>query len=376
MKVRSVSVKHVPAGWRTWTFVKIETDNLVGYSEVTDSHGSPAALEAAILEMAPLILGKEALDSEAIYWLLYSRTRQSVGSTITKAISGITNALLDIKGKHFGVPVHQLFGGKLRDSIPLYWSHCGTTRVRAAEHCGIAPISDLDDLSQFAQGIGTFGAIKTNIAVFGDEPYIYMPGFHKGLSLDPALNYEKVIRDVHDWVGTFHRNYVGEIILDMNYNFKTEGYITIGRSLEKYNLLWLELDSYDAKAVRYIRDKVNIPICSGENLYGLHQYKPFFDNYSMDICSIDILWNGFERSLDIAKVANLHEMNVTPHNYYSHLASFMAANWCACVPNLRYMEYDVDDVPHRNSIVTRTPYIAQGNMLVPDEPGWGVDLKW
>ena len=64
-----------------------------------------------------------------------------------KAIAAVENALLDIKAKSFGVPVSDLFGGKLRDRLPVYWSHCGTTRVRAAclvEKPAVRAYEDLD----------------------------------------------------------------------------------------------------------------------------------------------------------------------------------------------------------------------------------------
>jgi len=378
MVIKDIQVYHVPAGWRTWTFVRMETmGGIVGWSEVTDSHGSHHGIEGVIRDLAPLVIGENALNSEKIYWLLYSRTRQSHGSVVTKAIGGIENALLDIKGKFFNVPVYQLFGGALRDRIPLYWWHCGTTRVRAAEVCGVKPIKSFSDLLNFVYTVddSDWLVVKTNIgAILDGDPHVYMPGFAKAVDGWPELNVDSLVfGDIENWIDAFRR-FNGETILDLNYNFKTEGYVKVGKMLEEYNLLWLELDTYDPKACRYIRDKVNIPICTGENLYGLCQYRPFFENYSMDICSIDILWNGFVRSREIATVANLYEMNVTPHNYYSHLATFIAANWCACTPNLRMMEYDVDDVPWRDTLVTRLPAIANGEMHIPTGAGWGVDI--
>ncbi|GAF93264.1 unnamed protein product, partial [marine sediment metagenome] len=115
MEITDVKVLHCDAGWRTWSFVKIETatigiSDVSGWSEVTDSHGSPSGIEGVVKDLAPLLIGEDPRDVERLYWKLYSRTRQSVGSIITKAIGGIENALLDIKGKYYQVPVYEFFG--------------------------------------------------------------------------------------------------------------------------------------------------------------------------------------------------------------------------------------------------------------------------
>ena len=103
---------------------------------MTDSHGSPTGLAGVVSDLAPLVVGRDPRAFEAIHWDLYRRTRQSPGSIVQKAIGGIENALLDLKGKALGVSVAELFGGPTRETIPLYWSHCGTTRARAWEVTG------------------------------------------------------------------------------------------------------------------------------------------------------------------------------------------------------------------------------------------------
>ena len=88
-------------------------------------------LAGVVRDLAPLVVGRDPRAVEAIHWDLYRRTRQSPGSIVQKAIGGIENALLDLKGKALGVSVCELFGGPTRETVPLYWSHCGTTRARA-----------------------------------------------------------------------------------------------------------------------------------------------------------------------------------------------------------------------------------------------------
>ena len=137
MKVASLETHFCDAGWRPWIFLELTTDDgLVGWAEITDSHGSPRGLAGIVEDLAPVVVGKDPRATERIYWELYRHTRQSPGSVIAKAIAGIENALLDVKAKALGVPVYELFGGPTRDTIPMYWSHCGTTRARAWEVTG------------------------------------------------------------------------------------------------------------------------------------------------------------------------------------------------------------------------------------------------
>ena len=65
----------------------------------------------------------------------------------------------------------------------------------------------------------------------------------------------------------------------------------------------------------------------------------------MDVAMIDVPWNGFTASKKIADLAAIYEVNIAPHNYYSHLATLMSAHLCAVAQNVRIMEIDIDDVP-------------------------------
>jgi galactonate dehydratase len=380
MKICNIKVFHVDAGWRPWSFIKVETDKgLVGWSECTDSHGSPNGIEGVVKDLTPLLLNKDPRNISQLLSIMYSRTRQSPGSVIQKAIGGIENALWDIKAKDLNVPVYQLFGGPIRESISLYWSHCATTRIRAYDIVNKPRIKTFDDLCDFAEEIkqSGFKTIKTNIGMLDSEPYIYMPGFFKSDG-GPELNANNaLLKKIDKWIEKF-RLALGddiEIALDLNFNFKTDGYLKIGKLLEKYNLSWLEIDTYDPHSLRHIKDKINIPITSGENLYKLNQYNPFLINRAMDTASIDIIWNGISESKKIADLADLYEMNICPHNYNGHLSTFISLQFCSIVPNLRIAEVDLDDVPWRDELFTSVPLIENGDFKLTKLPGWGCDLN-
>jgi len=138
--------------------------------------------------------------------------------------------------------------------------------------------------------------------------------------------------------------------------------------------MWLEVDLYDERALREVKDAASMPICSGENLYGLRGYRPAFEARAMDVVMIDVPWNGFAQSKKIADLAETYELNIAPHNYYSHLSTLHSAHLCASVPNVRIMEIDVDDVPWKDELVDHPPVVVDGRLAIPSRPGWGADL--
>ncbi len=380
MKINAINVFHVNAGWRPWTFVKISSnEGIIGWSECSDSHGSPKGIEGVIHDLSDLLIGENPLDINKILLLLHSRTKQSPGSIIQKAIAGIENALWDIKAKSLNLPVHDLLGGPVRKEIELYWSHCGTSRVRAAKLIDKPQISNLRDLEPFSQEIlnSGFKSIKTNMAILKDKPIIYMPGFAKSEGW-PDLNCsDQLLEDVALWISNL-RSLLGKevrIALDLNFNFKNDGFIRVSNAVEKYNLEWVEIDSYNPTALKEIKDSINIPITSCENLYGLRQYDPFLKSRSMNIASIDVIWNGLKESIKIANAAAINNIDVACHNFNGHLSTFISMHFCSLIENFKIGEFDVDDVPWRDEFFTDIPIIRNGKFYFNSKPGWGCDLN-
>ena len=131
MKIKDLKIYHIQAGWRPWSFLKITTSNgLIGWSECTDSHDTRTGIEGVTKDLKKIIIDEDPRNISKILWLLKARTRLSSGSIVQKVIGAIDNALWDIVGKFTENSVTNLLGGKIRDKVEVYWSHCGTTRVR------------------------------------------------------------------------------------------------------------------------------------------------------------------------------------------------------------------------------------------------------
>ncbi len=92
-----------------------------------------------------------------------------------------------------------------------------------------------------------------------------------------------------------------------------------------------------------------------------------------DVAIVDVPWNGAWQSMKIAALAEAHDVNVAPHNFYGHLCTMMNAHFAAAVPNLRIMEIDVDRLPWDKELFTHEPEFENGHLIIPDRPGWGTD---
>jgi galactonate dehydratase len=376
MKVTGLETLSCDAGWRNYHFVKLTTDEgAVGWSEFDEGFGSPG-VAAAIQRLSSRVVGQDANQHERIYAELYCATRPAAGGVVAQAMGAVENALLDVKAKLLGVPVYQMLGGKVRDRIRVYWSHCATWRINHPTFYQPA-ITSLDGVKAIGREVREkgFTALKTNIFTYENgKPQGYRPGF--GVPFSPELNIDrKVLRDLR-----MHLEAVREgagpdvdILLDLNFNAKTEGYLKILRAIADLDMFWIEIDSYNPQALGYIRRQSPHPISSCETLLGLREFLPYFRAQAMDVAIVDAPWNGVWQSMKIANTAEACEVNVAPHNFYGHLCTMMNAHFAAAVPNLRIMEIDIDRLPWDHELFTHLPDIENGHLLMPDRPGWGTE---
>jgi len=377
LKITDVEPIIVDAGWQLWIFVKVTTDEeIVGWGECSQPR-APFAVAAAVKDFKPVIMDKDPRSFEMRFWDMERLAIQGWSGVRSMALAGIELALLDIKAKALGISVIELFGGPTRNSIRVYWSHCGTTRARNPQ-LGNPPIKTMDDVANLGKEVVYRGytALKTNIIFPGDPATVYQQGFGGGLGTTDQIASKAMLNHIDTLIGTF-RDAVGpdvDICLDLNFNFKPESCKRIARVLEQYDLLWLEMDMYDPKAILDVKQSTTTKICTGENLIYMREFLPYFRYRSADMFMIDVPWNGFSQSKKVGDLAQVFEFNVSPHNYYSHLSTFISASLCGVLPNVRIMETDVDALPLKDELVTNVPEIVNGYMKMPSEPGWGTTV--
>ena len=384
MRISKIETLQADGGWRRFSFLKVSTDEgLVGWSEYAESYWS-RGLGALIEALAPSAIGEDPRRVGPLTARLHATTRLTAGGLTHQAIAAIENACLDIKAKALGVPVYALVGGPYRERLPLYWSHFGTFRARYPEYFaqvgGTTQVRSLDDLQRLAREAVARGyrALKANPLVFdGPAPRMLDPGFGPRPT-EFAQNFDaRAWAQVDDQMAAL-REAVGPecgLMLDLNFGLKPEGQLRAARLLERHRLHWLELDTTDPAALAQVRAGAGTPVASLESLHGRRAYRPFFDKGAVDVAIVDVPWNGFLESVKIASMAEAYELNVAPHNFCGHLYTMINAHFAAALPNLRIMEIEVDDVPWRDELFTTAPQVQDGELVLSEAPGWGIEVN-
>ena len=326
-------------------------DGTVGWGECL----GPARPNAAIVDAyKPWLIGQNPLETEKIWATCYNALRDQGqrGLTVT-ALSGIDIALWDIKGKHFGVPVSTLLGGRFRDSVRAYatgsFKRDGVDRVQdnAEEMAGHA-----------AAG---FHAAKVKI------------GF--GIAEDL-----EVIRAVREAIGPDMR-----LMIDANHGYDPIEAIRLGKAAADYDIDWFEepVTPEHLAAYRDVRAGQPIPVAGGETWHTRWGFREPLETRCVDIAQPDLCGvGGFTEAKRVGDLASVHNVRVVPHVWGTavHLAAalqFMASmvpNPVRVNPIEPIMEFDRTHNPFRQAIV-KTPIEHQGGVVaVPDAPGLGIDI--
>jgi L-alanine-DL-glutamate epimerase-like enolase superfamily enzyme len=211
---------------------------------------------------------------------------------------------------------------------------------------------------------------------FGDAaPVLLNPGFAPGLAHGRRLD-ERTLAGIVAQCQALREGLGPErgLMLDVNFSLHPGALRRLGRALGDVGLTWLEADLASPEALAAVRHAVPVPIASLESLHGRRAYRPYLEAGAVDVAVVDVLWNGLGESLRIAALAESHEVNVAPHNFYGPLADLMAAHFCAVAPNLEIMEIEGDDVPWKYALLTQAPLQADGRFVIPEGPGWGADI--
>ena len=383
MRITSLMTFRADGLWRPFSFLRIDTDaGITGWSEFVEAPWAPALAEV-ILSIGAQAVGRDPRAWAQLTAELRAATLFSAGGLSHQAVAAIQNACLDITGKHHGVPVHALFGGARRDSVALYWSHCGSFRARdpalfeaVLKRPPLRQSQDLVALGKEAIDRG-FRTVKTNPMVFGAQgPTLLNPGFApQGLAQERTLD-EATLEAIAMQCARLGEG-LGEgrdLMLDVNFSLTPAALRRLAQRLPRKGIRWLEADVHSAAELAAVRASSPVPIASLESLHGRRAYLPWLEARAVDVAIVDVPWNGLGEAVGIAALAESFDVNVAPHNFYGPLADLMSAHFCAAVPNLEIMEIEADDVPWKQSLLTRAPRIEAGRMVIPDGPGWGADV--
>ena len=348
-----------PFGWsfsstsmRASCLVEVTSDSgITGWGECY----GPARINAVIVEaLKGRLIGHDPTATDVIWMDLYNHFRDyGQKGVVLSAISGIDIALIDLKGRHFGVPASTLLGGAVRTSVDAYAT--GTYRRGSGD-----PLDYIvDEVKGYVRE--GFGAVKLKI------------GF--GVAEDTTL-----IRAVRKAVGP----HIG-LMLDANHGFDALEAIALGRAVADQDIGWFEepvvpddLDSYVE-----VRRGQPIPVAGGECEMTRWGFREVFMRRAMDIVQPDTCAaGGLSECKKIADMAAAFGVRYVPHVWGTGIGLAASLQLLAALPDVPprhtprppILEFDRSEHPFRQAVLKTPIEHENGRVAIPMAPGLGVEI--
>lgn len=310
MKITNLTLYKLPP---RWLFLKMETDEgITGWGEPV-VEGRADTVRTAVEEFTPWLIGRDPMRIEDIWQVMYRTGFYRGGPEVMSAISGIDQALWDIKGKYYNAPVYELLGGACRDRLKVYrW--IGGDRP-----------SDIRQAALEARAQG-YHAIKMN----GTEEMHYIDSFSK---IEAVCNRVAAIRDA-----------VGmelDIAVDFHGRVHKSMAKVLAKELDAFHLMFLEepVLSQNNEALREIARYTSTPIATGERMFSRWEFKNLLQDGYVDIIQPDLSHaGGISECKKIAAMAEAYDVSVAPHCPLGPIALGACIQLDTCTPNVFIQE--------------------------------------
>src|SRR6266480_5461464 len=352
MKIQDMELFKVPP---RWLFLKIRTDDgLVGWGEPI-IEGRADTVRTAVEEMGDYLIGKDASPIEDVWQVLYRGGFYRGGPIRTSAISGIEQALWDIKGKRLGVPVYELLGGPVRQKMRVYAWIGGDSSSDAAEEAKV----------RVREGYTAMKMNATSSMNWIDSPAKVQESVERLAAVRDAVGYGVDI--AVDFHGRVHRAMAK----------------VLAKDLEPFKLLFIEepVLPENNEALLEIAKHTTIPIATGERMYTRWGFKSLLASGAVDIIQPDISHaGGIWETRKIAAMAEAYDVAVAPHCPLGPIALAASLQLDACTPNVFIQEQSLGI--HYNLTSDLLDYLEDrtvfeyhnGYVAIPANPGLGISV--
>ena len=351
--MKITAVETVPVS--RYLFVKVHTDaGITGLGE-SGTWGYLEASERVVQKFATYLVGQDPLRIEHHWQYLY-RSSHFRGAAIMGALSAIDIALWDIAGKHFGVPVYQLLGGKVRDKCRVYYHVFGRTREQLVKGCVDAK----------NRGFTAVGHLTPFLDESHDTPFFKTHADKMSDAIDAVRLYREAVGNDVDLCIEIHRR------------LTPHEAIVLGRAIEPYHPFFFEdpvtPDNFDEMA--QVAQHIDIPIATGERIHTIWEFEMLLARNAVQYVRPDVcMVGGITHAKKIAALAEAHHVGVVPHNPLSPVSTAACVQLAACIPNFALQEYPIGEhEPPKTEIVKNPLKCENGFLIVPDAPGIGVEL--
>jgi L-rhamnonate dehydratase len=348
--VKITRVEPVPVD--RYLFVKVHTDaGITGVGEVDSSSlVAKAIIEAPLSHkicrgLAECVLGQDPIEIDRLIHRMYEGSiffgRQGA---VIQAMSGIEIALWDIAGKAAKRPVYQLLGGGFRKKFRAYASILFGDTPAETERIG----RDLVDKG--------YRAVK-----FGWGPM--------GQSEESDIAH---VRSARQALGK-----EVELMVDAGLAWDTATAIRRSRQFESFNLTWLEEPLHPDNIQGYARLSAQSPIriAAGEEICDIKEFQQMMDVGGIDVVQVDVTRvGGLARSKRIGWDSSERHRLCVNHSYKTGINIAASLHFVAALPNSHYFEYCVEQGALRQTLTRQRFPVVDGDIVVPEEPGLGVEL--
>ncbi len=351
----------------------VTDEGIAGIGEAAVAYGTGTTAAAGMVKdlVEHFLIGRDPFRIEAIWSEMYDHSfwAKGGGPIVFAGISAVEQALWDIKGKALGVPVYEMLGGQLRDSVRVYangwWSRCTTPDefARATEK----PLK------------AGYTALKfyplANPSPDGPQGPIRHVS-HRTVDRDAENLAVARVAAVRQAIGTDI-----DLLLDMSGELTTDAIIRLGKRLEEFNIFLLEepIDPFDIEGLSRVSAHLSIPIALGERIYTRYGFRRVLERCpGVAVLQPDIGNTG--GILEVKKIAAMGEaynMRIQPHTYGSPVSTAAALQIDACIPNFIIQELHPFSVREIIEIVDDAPElnVKDGQIPIPTRPGLGVELN-
>jgi galactonate dehydratase len=339
-----------------YMFVQVQTDAGISGLGESGAWGYLEASEAVVKKWANYLVGEDPLRIEH-HWQYMYRSSHFRGAGIMGALSAIDIALWDIAGKHFGVPVYQLLGGKVRDKARVYYHVFGDTTeklVQGIKDAKQAGFTAVGHLTPFLDEDRSVPLEKTHAAKMRD-------------AIDTVRQYREAVGDDVDLCIEIHRR------------LTPHEAIVLARGIEQFHPFFYEdpilPDNFDMMGL--VAENIHIPIATGERLHTIYEFEMLLARNAVQYVRPDVcMCGGITGAKKIAALAEARHVGVVPHNPLSPVSTAACIQITAAVPNFALQEYPIgEDVPPKSEIVKSSiTHDGKGYLIIPDAPGIGIEL--
>ena len=347
---------------REYVFIEVSTDEgITGWGEITGTFPvANRSVCAALRHVSDLIEGDDPRLIEMI-WNKIFRSFTYMGSrgATTNIISAIDIALWDIRGKVLGLPISELFGGPVRDGVPIY--------------CHPQNGSSIEEMVQHVKAIVETGQKALKLDPFQPHHEEESNGYLTGkLSAESENLGADRIAAIREAVGPDI-----EVMIDCHGRFDAPTAIRLAKALEPYNIWWFEepVPVESTHALRQVRENVGVPICVGERLHPRWEFLPILENELADFIMPDVTWTGgISEIKKIATMAEAYYVPISPHDASGPVNVLAGAHAMASVPNHYRVETSRAKLNAYNEYIDHSLDIRGDKIYLSDRPGLGIEL--